>query len=410
MTQVTRLQALRYALHADSVTFSGTPGTLVPLQLMDDGASFLPRQRTPIERPLRSLGGRQFTHIYGSQDVADLVAVCEFKGVNSNTGGAVSDWEAKMEQGYLLASLFGAVAPATTGDAPTVNSTGHTPASGVLGVDANSANTANGQVIAFETDEGMQMGIILSGGGTSSVTLDHRYFGTPVTGATIYRMAVYTVDDDLTRHTHCFFSAEGENWRRDYFGCTPMSMALAMPNTGLVQMTSTWSPTSWADVAEANTAYAAPTAGEPVVMDGVTMIIAGTQYLVSNLSISMSNGAAIRETASNVNGKLGGVCGTGDGKMFTIEGEIEMGTADLDGITYFNDSSLANLSGTTSDAGDVSTAREIALMVGTDVGRLIYVHLKEADFRCAAITSGAFTKVRFTAMGTGDVPATFAVG
>lgn len=410
MTQIVRLQTLRYALHTDETTFTGTPGTLYPLQLVDDGASFLPRQRTPIERPLRSLGGRHFPHVYGAQDVADLVATCEFKGVNSNSGGAVSDWEAKMEQGHLLASLFGAVAPATTGSAPTVNSTGHAPASGILGVNANAANTANGQVIAFETTEGIQMGRIASGGGTSSVTLDHAYRGTPTTGATIYRLAVYSVDDDTTLHIHAFFSAEYEAMRRDYFGCAPMSMALALPNTGLAQMTATFSPTSWQDVAEADPAYAAPTAGEPIVVDGATVLINGAAFLASNLTLNYSCGTAIRETASEPNGRLGGVCGTGEGKRFVLEGELEIDPTGVGGYSVLDDTDVIDLTGTEDAAGDVSATRTVALMIGTGAGRLLYVGMPEADFRANVIVSGAVTKLRFTATGTGALPGVLAVG
>ena len=414
MTTVTRLQALRYALHTNTATFDNTPGTLYPLQLLDDGASFLPRQRTPIDRPLRSLGGRHHPHVYGAQDLADLVAVCEFSGVNSNTGGAVSDWEAKMEHGLLLKSLFGAVAPATVGAAPTVVTSGSSGATGTLVV--SSTVLVNGEVIAFPVDEGgYQIMQIASGGGTTTVVGNHPFVGTVTNGATVYRMGVYTVDDDLTLHTHAFFSAEGENWRRDYFGCVPMSMALTLPNTGLVQMTSTFSPTTWTDVAEANTAYAAPTTGEPIVIDGVTMLIEfspGTLYqrLASNLTITLNNGAAMRETASGVNGKLGGVCGTGDGKTFTIEGEIEIGQTSVGDTVAFTDSDIIDVTGTEDQAGDVSATRKVVLMVGTGRGRFMYAYLPEADFRASVITSGALTKLRFTAMGTGAVPAVFAVG
>ena len=37
MTDVARLSTLRYALHSNAQTFSGTPGSLVPLRLTDDG-------------------------------------------------------------------------------------------------------------------------------------------------------------------------------------------------------------------------------------------------------------------------------------------------------------------------------------------------------------------------------------
>lgn len=412
MTDISRLQTLRYALHTNVTTFTGTPGSLFPLQITDEASSFLPRQRTPIERSLRSLSGRRFPHIRGAQDVADLTVATEFKGVNSNTGGAVADWEAKMEQGYLLASLFGAVAPATTSTAPTVAAAGHTPATGVLAVVGTT--TANGQVVAFATSAGLQIGRIESGGGTTTLTLQHPYTGTPTSGATVFRLGVYTVNDSVTSHVHAFFTAEGEDWRRDYFGCAPMSMTIGIPNTGILTMSSVFSPTTWADVAEANPAYADPTAGNPIVNDGAFFRLDGTEFLLRNASITYNCATAIRETATKTNGKLGGVCGTGEGKSFMIEGELYI--SDSNTLGEIQDSntpppvSLVNLLGSDVAAGQVSTAREVALQVGTEIGGCMYALLPTADFRATVQTSGAFPVVRFQAMGTGALPAVLAVG
>lgn len=420
MTNISRLQTLRYALHANATTFTGTPGTLVPLQITDEASSFLPRQRTPIDRSLRSLSGRRFPHIRGAQDVGDLAVATEFKGVNSNTGGAVADWEAKMEQGYLLASLFGAVAPATTGAAPTIAAAGHTPASGVVAFTA-AANVQNGAVIAFTTGTApntiLQIGRVASGGGatTTSVTLDHPYSGTPTTSATVYRLGVYSVSDSVTSHIHAFFAAEGEDWRRDYFGCAPMSMNLGVPNTGALTMSSVFSPTTWADVAEANPAYADPTAGNPIVNDGAIFRLDGVEYLLRNASITYNCATAIRETATKTNGRLGGVCGTGEGKSFMIEGELYI--SDATTLGELQDStatpptvSVVNLLGSDVAAGQVSTQREIAIQVGTEIGGCMYALLPTADFKATVQTSGAFPVVKFQAMGTGALPAVLAVG
>jgi hypothetical protein len=413
MTDITRLQTLRYALHTNTTTFSGTPGTLVPLQITDEGSSFLPRQRTPIDRSLRSLSGRRYPHIRGVQDIGDLSVATEFKGVNANTGAAVADFEAKMEQGYLLASLFGAVAPATTGAAPTIAVTGHTPATGVVAFTA-AANVPNGSVIAFQTSSGLQIGRVELNGGaaTSSVTLQHPYTGTPTTSATVFRFAVYTVNDSLTSHVHAFFAAEGEDWRRDYFGCAPMSMNLGIPNAGMVTMSSTWSPTTWADVAEVDPAYADPTAGNPLVNDGAYFRLDGVEYLLRNASITYNCATAIRETSSKTNGKLGGVCGTGDGKSFMIEGELYISNTATLGEIQDNAGtpSLVNLLGSDVNAGQVSTAREVALQVGTEIGGCAYALLPTADFRATVQTSGAFPVVKFQAIGTGALPAVLAVG
>jgi hypothetical protein len=413
MTDISRLLTLRHALHTNATTFTGTPGTLLPLQVTDEASSFLPRQRTPIDRSLRSLSGRRFPHIRGAQDVADLTVATEFKGVNANTGAAVTDWEAKMEQGYLLASLFGAVAPATTGAAPTIAAAGHTPASGIVAFTA-AANVQNGAVIGFATASGFQVGRVASGGGaaTTTVTLDHPYSGTPTTSATVFRFGVYSVSDSVTSHVHAFFAAEGENWRRDYFGCAPMSMNLSIPNTGALAMSSVFSPSTWADVAEANPAYADPTAGNPIVNDGGIFRLDGTEFLLRNASITYNCGTAIRETATKANGRLGGVCGTGEGKSFMIEGELYISDTATLGELVDNAGSptLSALLGSDVAAGQVSTAREVSLQVGTEAGGCVYALLPTADFRASVQTSGAFPVLRFQAMGTGALPAVLAVG
>ena len=409
MTDVSRLLTVRHALHSDSSTFTGTPGTLFPLRCTDDVAGLYPRNRVALARNLRSQGGRRYSHARGSQDVADITLATEFRGVDSNTGAAVAAWEAKMEQGLLLQSMFGAVAPATTGVAPTIAASGHTPLSGILAVAG--LTTANGQVIAFATTTGLQMGRILSGGGTTSLTLDHPYTGTPTTAATVFRMAVYTVADSVTHHVHAFLTGEGESWRRDYSGCAPMSMALSLASGQLVGMSSVFSPTSWADVAEADPAHAEPTAGSPIVADRVRLMIDGVEYFASNLSINYSNATQIRDVDTiGGNGRLGGVCGAGDGKSFTIEGEVLIGATSPALTGELADAAMVPLLGSDVNAGAVSTVREVALMVGSDVGAIMYALLPTADFVASTAIVNGLSRMKFTAVGTGTLPAVLAVG
>jgi len=411
MTDVARLSTLRYALHTNNATFSGTPGTLFPLRLTDDGASFLPRNRTPIPRQLRSLSGRRYSHIRGVQDLADITVATEMRGVNANTGAAVTDWEAKMEQGYLLASLFGAVAPATTGVAPTVASSGHTPSTGVLAVVGTT--TANGQVIGFATSDGFEVARIASGGGTTTLTLDHPYTGTPTTSATVFRAAVYSVNDAVTQHVHAFFAAEGEDWRRDYFGCAPMSMSLALPNAGLVTMSSVFSPTSFADVAEINPAHAEPVAGSPIVVDAARVWFAGLNVIARDLTLSYSAATQARTASTRTNGKLGGVSSTGDGKTFTIEFSVYVGDGTLagelqDGSTV-TPTLLNDLLGDSSASGAVSATRKLSLQVGSAVGACAYAYMPEADCVVTTQHTDGLTVARVAATGTGALPAVLAV-
>ena len=410
MTDVARLSTLRYALHANNATFTGTPGTLFPLRLTDDGASFLPRNRTPIPRPLRSLSGRRYSHIRGVQDLADITVATEMRGVNSNTGAAVSDWEAKMEQGYLLASLFGAVAPATTGAAPTAAASGHTPASGIVAVVGTT--TANGQVIAFSSSAGLQVGRIASGGGTTTLTLDHPYSGTPTSGATVFRMGVYTVNDAVTHHVHAMFTAEGEDWRRDYFGCMPMSMSLAVPNAGLMTMSSVFSPTTFSHLAEANPVHAEPVSGNPIVVDACRMWFAGLDVIARDITINYSAATAPRVASTRTNGRVGGVSSTGDGKTFTMEFSVYLGDGNLPGEVRDSTGSptLNELIGDSAASGQPSTTRKVSLQVGSEVGAVVYAYLPEAD--CVVTTQhvDGLTVARVVATGTGALPAIIAVG
>jgi len=409
MTDVARLSTLRYGLHTNAFTFTGTP-TLVPLRLTDDGASFLPRNRAPIARPLRSLSGRRYSHVRGVQDLADISVATEMRGVNANTGAAVADWEAKMEQGYLLASLFGAVAPQTSGVAPTIAAAGHTPASGIVAVVGTT--TANGQVIAFASSAGLQVGRIASGGGTTTLTLDHPYSGTPTTGATVFRNAVYTVADSVTHHVHAMFSAEGEDWRRDYFGCMPMSMALALPNAGLVGMTSVFSPTSFSHLSEANPAHAEPTSGNPIVVDACRMWFAGNDVIARDLTINYSAATTPRVASTRTNGRVGGVSSTGDGKTFTMEFSIYVGDGNLAGELRDTAGSptLNDIIGDSDAAGDVSVTRKVSLQVGTEIGAVMYAYMPEAD--CVVTTQhvDGLTVARVVATGTGALPAILSVG
>jgi len=404
--QLTRIQALRYALQSSATDFSSTPGTLYPIEATDALASFLPRSRETIRRNVRTLDGTKVADVYGKQEIGAVTVPVNLRGINSNTGGAVTDWEAKQEIGLLLKSMFGAAAAATSSTAPTVAASGHTPGSGVLEVVGT--NTVAGQVIAFATSDGIEFGLIASGAGTTTLTLAHPYNGTPTTGATVYRLAKYLVDDDLVHHQHAFFSVEGDAWRRDYPGCAPQSLTIDIPAADLVTATLTFMPTSWADVAEANTAYAAPTAGEHIFGGGSRLIWEGALYYAKAIKITVDNGLAMRELTGS-NGVLGGVCAAGDrGKTFVIEAEVY---ADSAQAPYGIDDAKAMLvKGAGADAGDVNRSGEIAVFCGNQVGALLYAYCGDATYTVETVDSNGYLVHRIRAEGVGATPGVLAVG
>lgn len=406
---ISRILGVRYALHSSNL--AATPGTLYPLQITDEGDGLLPRARTFIPRNLRSLQNRRFTAIRGGKDVAAITLATEFKGVNSNTGGAVSDWEAKMEQGYLLQAAFGAVAPATSGSAATVAASGHTPASGVINT-SDGTNYSAGQVIAFSTDEGMRVGLIASKA-TDELTLQHGYSGTPTTGATIYRLATYTIDDDDIDHAHVFISGEGADFRRDFFGCAVQSIELGIPNNGLVTMSTVLMPSDWSDAAEANTAYAAPTAGNPIVNNGAEVYLFGADnapVFARNLRVMVETGLVMRETASKPNGVYGGVFGGGEGKRIVLEGEVYLDSGGVPDGLVDGSSGISRATGDSASAGDPGTEREVSVTVGSAVGGLLHVEMASADVTGSVVNAGGFHVLRFRAESVGTGPSVLAVG
>lgn len=416
MTNVNRLRSLRYGLHAGVNDFTSTP-TLTTVQPTDDGASFLRRSRTSIERPLASVDGRRFVQARGGKDVAPLTLPLEFKGVNTNTGVAVPVWETKMEQGGILASLFGAVAPATIGVAPTVAATGHTPASGILTVVGITA--LNGHVIGFPTTAGWQVGQVVSGGGTVALTLDRAYEGTPTTGATVVRAAVYTGDPDKTEHVHAMFSSEHvadgtSNLRTDYFGCCPMTGQLTLPDNGKLDFVTTWGPTNWeAGVPTVSPTFVAPTAGSPMVNDGYRFRIGNALYIAKSAVFNVDNAAEMRATGSSINGVIGGVCGTSDqGKVFSLTVELYFGggAAITEILENSGTPSLRDLTGLNDSAGDIAATYDVALGFGTEAGAFGFIRFPVADVRGVMSASGAFPMVTLTIYGTGALPCILAVG
>lgn len=416
MTNVNRLSTLRAGLHSAITAFTSADSvSLAVVQPTDDAASFLARQRTPIERVYNTSDGRRLPHVRGAKDLAPLSLALEWKGVNSNSGGAVSDWEAKLEAGALLASLFGAVATATTGTASTVDSSGHTPASGILAL-VSGANYSAGQVVAFETTAGLQVSTIGSKN-TNELTMTSAYSGTPTTGATVYRLGVYSVDPNKVEHKHVRFSHETNvdgvgNVRRDYHGCAPLSAEWSFPATGLIAFSSQWSPSDWTAETPADPAFASPTAGNPIVVDGMTLKIGGTAYVLRNATLSLDNGAAMREAASGANGVLGGVACATAPKTVTLTGELYLGAggAISEIIEASGTPDLGDLTGDDESAGDVATTYNVELFAGTEIGAVTYARLPAADMKATVGVANGMQVVRFSAIATGATPFTMAVG
>lgn len=402
MTDVTRLTSLTYGINASATTIGTAPAAFATVLPRSTPASFLPRSRQAIDRSLYSVDGRRFMRVFGVKDIGELALPIEFKGVSGNTGAAVAAWEAVMEQGNLLASLFGGVATATTGAAPTVTSgTGAT-------LVVSTTVLANNDIILVTTSIGTEARQVISGGGTTTVTVDRNWVGTPTAASTVIRAGRYSMSTSQTTHTPIWFNCEGENWRRRYQDCQPSSLVLNVPNAGLVEADFTFMPNDWDDQAEANPSFSAPTAGSPVVSGGSQFFIGNNAFMLRNARLTVNIGMVMRETTTGINGVRGGLAT--DKTNIMLEGELYVGdnagaigdiSDDDDGAGPAVAPYLADILGDGVATGSAPSSQDIALQVGTAAGAALYVRIPAADLRSAGVREGGpFAVLPFQAFAT----------
>lgn len=409
MTDVARLVNLTYGINASATTIGTAPGAFTTLLPRATPASLFPRTRQAIDRPLASVDGRRFSRVLGPKDIGDIALPLEFKGVDSNTGAAVAAWEAKMEQGNLLASLFGGVATATSGAAPTVTS-----GSGTALV-ASSNVLANNDILLLTTSVGTEVRQVASGGGTTNLTLDRALVGTATAASTIIRAGRYTMATATTVHTPVWFDAEGENWKRRYSDCQPSSLVLNIPNAGLVEADFVFMPNDWSDETDGSPSFSAPTAGSPIVSGGSAFFIGSNAFMLRNARLTVNVGMAMRETTTGANGVRGGVAT--DKTNIMLEGELYVGnnTGSVGDVSDDSGGSgvspyLNDILGDGSAASTVPSTQDIMLAVGSAAGAALYVRIPAADIRSPGVREGGpFAVLPFQAFATGASPLTLGV-
>lgn len=406
MSDVNRLLSLTYGINASPYTIGTEPGIYAPLQPRSTPASLLPRTRQPIERPLVSVDGRRLLRAHGVKDIAELTIPMQMTGVNTNTGNTTSSWEPKIETGNLLSSVFGANAVATSGAAPTVSS------ASVVTLVASSNVLVNNDIVLIETTAGREARQIVSGGGTTTLTLDRALLGTGVAASTIYRAARYVVSSSQTVHTPIWFDCEGENWRRKYHDCQPSSLVFNIPNAGVVEADFTFMPNNWTDQAEANPAYAAPTSGSPVVSGASQFLIGSNSFMLRNARVTINLGTVMRESTTGINGVVGGLAT--DKTNIMIEGELYIGPSGAGNMGWVVDESgtpaIEDIFGDNASTGTLVTALDMMLQVGSSIGAAMFIRIPAADIRSSGVREGGpFAVLPFQAMATGASPLTLGI-
>lgn len=398
MTSLLRFLDVQCGLHANVNDFTTMPTLTRRLQLVGGGETLMPRKLQDISRnDIAALDGRGFTQLYGPLDLADVVPVLEWKGVNSNLGAGVAGaaWHDKVEQGELMTSMMGALPVTTTGAVPTVAASGHSTTTLVFA--AGTAPVA-GEMILFPTSLGPRIRAVVSVA-SQTATLDRPYTGTPTSGQNIIRACRWDWAPGIANHTHVGFRAELPDVQADFVGCAPVSMALAVPTSGRLTSTFTFSPT---DVdgfkATASPSTTFPAAGNPLVGINAELFIGSEAFVVDSLSLNVTTGNEPRTSPSSKNGRLGGIAAEKRGG-FTLTASIRNEPQARGGIERDTGTeTLRTIMGNTLGAGAVSAERDVLLVIGRAAGAAMACRLPNAavSVATAAVGSVAGINVTFT--------------
>ncbi len=413
MSNSVRLGSVKIGINAATNTFDVEPAAYVPILPSGEVPSLYPRDREHIDRSeLQTPDGSELPPLFGPKNLDDIVLPTEFRGVDANTGAAVADWEAKLEMGKALASMFGAVAPASVGVAPTVKSSGHT--STTLSENATTIMAAL-DIVSFPTSLGVRTRQVISVDGAGIATFDRSYTGTPTTGGTITRLARYSMVPGRTNHKGVWVDYEDttgtSSERVKYKDCGPKIFKLTVPNSGKLMAEWTFKPNDWADTAEANPTSASPTAGAPIVAGDARFFDGSVEKLFRSLSFTMDTGFVERPTPVGPNGIQGGQCV--NRKSLVLDLELYLGDNDGSIGDLIEDEAAVDLGDYTGEASTIGTAvttRDMALQLGTVAGALLYLRIPAGAVIAKTVSGGGFKVVKLTVRATGSTPFYLGVG
>lgn len=378
---ITRMTSVQFAKHSDASSYGASAiGSLYFLEPFE--ADVYPRDRVRLERRLNRPSNHPLAEVLGPKSLDALAISLYVRGFSANTGGAL-DAQTETEAGQVLDVISGGTSTDPSGTATTT--TGGTGSSGTLTV-TSGTNIANGVGVLFQTDGDPVVREVVSGGGTGTLTLDRDFSGTVTNGGVLARSAYWTFDPAVSRHTHGFIRAEGEDWRRDYAGCLSGGTISVAEGERAVLSTS-WLPTTWADNAEANPSFTAPTAGAYVMGVNCGLWIGDDKLLIKNAELDFGHTIVARATANGSDGVFGYVvtekmpvlrCRAYHGTTGLTFGEI----ADSTGNFSMNKAQgLTSSAGSATSAGQVASTYDIAWQVGNIATGCMYVRMPAATVR-----------------------------
>lgn len=380
---ISRMTTVQFAQHTDTVSFGaaaiGTPFFLEPTNL--DG---YPRDVERIERDLFRSDNQPYAEVRGVKSKDPIPVDLQMRGFSVNAGAALAA-ATETEVGQLLDVISGAAATNPSGSATTTTGgTGATPNITVT----SGADVANGVGVLFQTDGDPVIREVVSGGGTGTLVLDRDYTGTVTNGGVLARSSYWTFSPATSYHTHALLRCEGQDWRRDFTGCMS-SGSLRVSEGQIMTLSTSWMPSTWADNAEANPSFVAPTAGAYIMGVNAGLWIGDDKLLIKSADLDFGHTIVPRTTVNASDGVHGYVVTK---KMPVMKVRAYMGDAtaalsfgqlqDSTGNMSVNKvQGITNSAGSAYSAGQAISTYDIALQVGNIATGALYCRFPAATLR-----------------------------
>jgi hypothetical protein len=375
MSDQSRIKLVTYGLHASTTDFSTAASTL--LQIAPEKAEFRSPDRERLARNAMQADGRYVAPLAGRKKLEDAALETILTGMNGNTGGAVTALTA-CDMGPLLQSNFGTTWTNPSGAATTTTGTSDF-AAGTLQVTLGT-NIIDGMAILFPTSTGTFIREVASGGGSgasATLTFDRAFTGTVSAAQTIIRAPYLTVSTSTHMHTHLHFRVEGENQRRDFYGCAGTAKLMCAIGD-YIRVASSWKVTDITDSAEANPSVSLATTGDAVPTINSTFWIGGTPYLARDLEIDFGGSVNPRTAHAGPQGVQGYVHLD---KLPKISGKLYRGTSSLGEIADSTGTPSVNSGqGWDKTPGQALPTFDIGIQFGTAAAGACYVRAPAAHF------------------------------
>lgn len=362
----------QFGLHASATDITSVP-TLGFLDL--ESASWQMPEKEKLARDTQRANGALTSALVGALESGDLDFSTEMvlSGVNGNTGAAFA--ATALDCAGVLEACLGAAPTVPSGAAVTVSAGGG--GLSTLTVSGTTVATGTGVLVAL-TDGTFAARQVISGGGTTTLTLDRAIAGTVTTGATLIRSAAWTIDNSVHEHKHGYWRfEESAHMRVDFVGCAGKS-SISVDARGYARLKTDWRSNNASPFGSLLApTYSAPTKGRAVVGFNGRLMLGADAFLFRDVAIEFGADVVERVSHSGPQGRHG----------FTHQQKIVRASFKFfGGINAFGE--LDPTSGTAADdiganndsAGAGVTTRDVSIQLGQSAQGALLLYVPAAQF------------------------------